>query len=616
MKILKIHIEQFGTFKSFDLEPDQGINRICRENGWGKTTLAVFIRAMLYGFPVKGERSADREKYRPWENGIYGGSLTFSAEGRTFTVYRRFGLKKSGSEDEFYLQDETAGRETDRWSRNLGEELLGINEESFVNSAWIRQDGCRVTGDMTSRLGGKTAVLEDLKQYDQVMAGLEKRMNQLSPVRKTGRIYKRKLEKQELEMELLRIPSLEKSISRLEKENRERETELGALQEEQLSLQHLQKEYGDRQDFLSEKKVYEALVKEVQNRREVCEKYRKGRRKTEPEGKSENTEKRVSEGPAASRPSSSASGMKKQGILFALGAVLLCASFPAVFYSEPLGLAVFAAGLLLAGIGAFGSIRTGSAKEADRDEIRQMLGSQRETEAARNADRELKRAEEKLQSFLEQNPGFRELLREDFSGQAEAASSLGELNEKLAENSRRISSLKGELQEQDRRTDLLLEERSLLTEKEEKLSLLREELSQLEQSFRIAECTAEYLKEAKEACSSRFREPVQRAFQRYYRMIDPEQKEQLYLDANLSICTMGGGLPRSEESLSSGYRNLAALCLRFALLDAMYERETPCVILDDPFLYFDDEKQEKAMEFLEEISGRYQILYFSCRGSS
>ena len=51
MKFLSCHIDAFGCLRDFDLTFEEGITRIYAQNGFGKTTLGEFIRAMLYGFP-------------------------------------------------------------------------------------------------------------------------------------------------------------------------------------------------------------------------------------------------------------------------------------------------------------------------------------------------------------------------------------------------------------------------------------------------------------------------------------------------------------------------------------------------------------------------------------
>ena len=49
MRIDKLHIENFGKLQNLDLNFNEGYNQIKKENGWGKTTLSIFLKAMFYG---------------------------------------------------------------------------------------------------------------------------------------------------------------------------------------------------------------------------------------------------------------------------------------------------------------------------------------------------------------------------------------------------------------------------------------------------------------------------------------------------------------------------------------------------------------------------------------
>ena len=78
MRILGLHIENFGGLCDYTETFTEGLNVRRQPNGWGKSTLAVFIKAMLYGLPVSTKRSLlenERKRYTPWQGGVFGGSL-------------------------------------------------------------------------------------------------------------------------------------------------------------------------------------------------------------------------------------------------------------------------------------------------------------------------------------------------------------------------------------------------------------------------------------------------------------------------------------------------------------------------------------------------------------
>ena len=141
MKLLRLHVENFGTLHDLNLSFDSGMNLLYQKNGWGKTTLAVFIKAMLYGLPSSTKRSLDeneRKKYMPWQGGAYGGSLEFETARGSFRVERFFGAKESG--DAFALYDLATNKPSTVYSDALGEELKAFEEKGI----YLAGDGYEV----------------------------------------------------------------------------------------------------------------------------------------------------------------------------------------------------------------------------------------------------------------------------------------------------------------------------------------------------------------------------------------------------------------------------------------------------------------------------------------
>lgn len=121
-----------------------------------------------------------------------------------------------------------------------------------------------------------------------------------------------------------------------------------------------------------------------------------------------------------------------------------------------------------------------------------------------------------------------------------------------------------------------------------------------------------YLGSAKESLTARYTAPIFNSFTKYYEIITNSSSEQLRIDANTNITVVEQGKQRETNTLSSGYRDLIGVCLRVALVDAMYTDEAPVLIMDDPFINLDDKKMVAAKEFLKQVSEKYQIIYFTC----
>lgn len=92
MRLVSCYIGGFGKIKEYKYDFTRGLNVFCQDNGWGKTTFSVFLKAMFYGMEYSRKLAlSEREHYRPWEGGIYGGSLVFETDKKRYRVERTFG---------------------------------------------------------------------------------------------------------------------------------------------------------------------------------------------------------------------------------------------------------------------------------------------------------------------------------------------------------------------------------------------------------------------------------------------------------------------------------------------------------------------------------------------
>ena len=92
MIIKSCYIENYGRLQNQTFHFDENLTIFNKENGWGKSTLASFLKAMLYGMEYKPNTKTllDRSKYIPWHGGRYGGSLIVEIEGKEYKIERSF----------------------------------------------------------------------------------------------------------------------------------------------------------------------------------------------------------------------------------------------------------------------------------------------------------------------------------------------------------------------------------------------------------------------------------------------------------------------------------------------------------------------------------------------
>lgn len=182
MKLLRCHVENFGILSDFDLTFTEGLNVLCRENGFGKSTLAAFLKAMFYGLPKTRAKASERKHYDPWQGGKYGGFLEFEYRGNQYRVTRYFGKK----EDSFSLTDLTNRTESTAFSENLGEELFQLDGDSFARSTFVPQLSDREITATTSIRAKLTNLVEDTNDLN----NFDTAMKKLQEYRKSLKLFK------------------------------------------------------------------------------------------------------------------------------------------------------------------------------------------------------------------------------------------------------------------------------------------------------------------------------------------------------------------------------------------------------------------------------------------
>ena len=259
MKLLKLHIENFGKLQNFDLTPAKGLTVLHHENGWGKTTLAVFIKAMLYGLPATAKRTLDdneRKKYTPWQGGAFGGSIDFETEKGKFRAERFFGAKESN--DTFALFDLSTNKPSNAYSANLGEDLFGIDADGFERSTYLSQrnlTGGKENNTIAAKLGNLLDDVGDIGNYDVALAALDKRRSYYVKSGNRGAIAELEQERLDHQTELERCRRVAEAMQ-------QQEIQLEELNTELLSVQKTCDETRERLALASRAREHAALLEQ------------------------------------------------------------------------------------------------------------------------------------------------------------------------------------------------------------------------------------------------------------------------------------------------------------------------------------------------------------------
>ena len=145
MIIEKIVIKSFGRINDMTFEFSDGVNIIEGENESGKSTIAAFIRYMLFGFTDDGADGLEERKKRiNWDTGMAHGSMYVRVNGKRYVINRST-VPTDKSENPTYREEasiidvETGAPAFGKLA--AGEVFFGVDGELFDNTAFIGQIG-------------------------------------------------------------------------------------------------------------------------------------------------------------------------------------------------------------------------------------------------------------------------------------------------------------------------------------------------------------------------------------------------------------------------------------------------------------------------------------------
>ena len=192
---------------------------------------------------------------------------------------------------------------------------------------------------------------------------------------------------------------------------------------------------------------------------------------------------------------------------------------------------------------------------------------------------------------------------------------LDELNRMIQDVDERIEEARAAIEQYRHQMEDLQEQLDARDEKEQQLSICRQEQELETEKFEILSITQDFLQNAKDQFSARYLGPIENGFGKYYQLLTGDADSSYMVNANINVQVKEQGEMRESKWLSAGYQDLLGICMRLALVDAMYPEEKPFLVLDDPFVNLDEDKVEHGRELLHKIAEEYQILYFTCHNS-
>lgn len=144
MIIEEVNIRSFGRLSGVHMTFDRRMNIIEGENESGKSTLAAFIRYMLYGFSgrASGGEVSEKKKRIAWDSGRAEGTMTVQTADGRYRIERATVAVTAGVRETF--RDNAAVIDLSNntplpGAVSPGERFLGVPEEVFLRTAFVAQ---------------------------------------------------------------------------------------------------------------------------------------------------------------------------------------------------------------------------------------------------------------------------------------------------------------------------------------------------------------------------------------------------------------------------------------------------------------------------------------------
>ena len=632
MKILKCHIENFGKLSNFDYEFKEGLNTIKKENGFGKTTFADFIKAMFYGLEAKRttKKLIDRKKYMPWQGGAFGGNIELEVDGKKYKVERFFGKKEA--DDVFRLYDLNTNLESTDFSENIGEEIFKLNREAYERSTFI--SGQNIETSMNDSLSAKLGnILEnenDINTSEQAIKTLDEAIKNYKKTGGRGEINEKILEKSKLEKKLQQSQIDEKTLQerkeqykKLKEKIKEKEQEKEKYQENVTDLmqQEAKKAKFDQYKILNEnleesKKNLEQYKEKIKNDNDIKNKIELNQKK------SNNLSANITTLEKKIEKISTINNILL--IIFLILGVL--GVFLTISQSIKIGIPLCIISIIFLIIFIIKKVSLNNLKNDCINKKQEKTNLDNLNETLNNVYEKQEKEKKAEINRLENEYKIKLKMKESYENENNIMeitnvnnTVLDQINKEEIESklnilTNELNQLNDEKNYNKNQIEILESNLDTVFDVENDIEEVSQKINEMKQNCEILEKTKKYLEKAKEQFSSHYLNNMKESFIKNLILIN-EKEMDIDLDVNLEAKINEQGSNKEIRYFSTGYQDLIYICMRLSLIDALFEEEKPFIILDDPFVNLDENKMKNALSLLEKLSKEYQIIYFVCHES-
>ncbi len=661
MKIRKCYIASFGKLKDFSVDFDDKLTIINEENGFGKTTLATFIKAIFYGLndSKKSVEDNERLKYRPWNSTQrFGGYAIIEKSGKTYKIERYFGTK--ASEDTVSITDVETGKSYP--AEDIGKNLFQIDEEGFLSTTYFSQKDFEVKSNasITAKYNETCSVL-DAEQFEKTVAKLETQAKEYKMRGDKGLISDVKKEIRETIEKIEEAKGCKRQIEDIKVEVDNLSIQAEKINFEMNSVNEKIASIGRNDALILKKETYARLQREYDRLNESVKGAKKVLNgqvdKARVAGDFYQCSKDLSNLILMERgiikdieqfseyktgePARKQNASLTFGMLFG-GFFLL--SLVAFFINNIFGFVMLFLAVIF-GVVALVFLGRKGEKTTDNSTIKSLIDKKKEElsscreliDKARviltdylscfnveyvDFEDGVKRVEETYRKLnadiVELNKVIEQLNEMEKDKNLFSDFMSGEDDVYFRDKSLKLtldySAIISELAQKRSRISTLQLEADKFNEYEIKLAELKDKLVLCEREYEVICLTVEYLKKANENLKAKYRKPLQESLLKFVHYIAGEGLD-VEIDVDLKVRINEKGFSKDVDYYSKGYKNLLEICKRFSLIDVLFAVDKPFIVLDDPFVNLDDAKLQSSLSLVRKLSNEYQIIYFICHDS-
>ena len=623
MKIINIHAQSFGKLNGVNLTLKEGVNVIQNSNGFGKTTMANFIRAMLYGFAYKTVGGVkDSARFAPWQGtGRFGGSMTVEHDGEFYRIERFFGA--TAKNETLSVTNDKTGKPLDLNGMQPGEFFLGLTADSYDRSAYFPQEAVELSSNDNFDARLANLIENGADDYDKIQDKLRAYKKKYRYERGNGGII--------YELDCKRQALLQKQAEEQRAERRAAEIEksLGDIEQERKNLLAQQEQYKRRQTELQREVAASQPSPEQQRAAERLEELDEKIRRIPPEFDEDVKRcESIANELANFKEEKPTKKFNKRTLILSLvpaiiGLVAAILGITGVvstsFVKEGIALIVFGVAVTVFGLVVdyliWRKSRNGrtAAENKKKDLTARYFSIVRkyvyvDGEDFDAAKQRLWEAYKKYGEDVRERDTLRGIVRAPSAYSQKTENDLKDVNEALNVIDRQLNALSMQV------GSLTAERKSITFDSvavEDRLMSVAEERQRATFEYEVADTVSRLLAEAKDNLSSSYLPRLTARCGELLASITGSNLE-VAIDRNFNVRIREQGQTRDMGAFSRGIREITLLCFRVALSELLYDGDVPFIIIDDAFVNFDEKNFVRATQLLKQLAAHAQVVYFTC----